>query len=186
MYCTLYNTSHARYLHSGILRKQGPQAAQAMANRILNMPIAVTNCHNDLHACWFQSTDLSRHVCSRLFVRSDLQPTGWRQGHGLQPTARAMAKTSPLNWRVLWSAWVERFTVSGMWDFCYSKQQNIKEPEQRKSKTTSGLIKQSIFLSIWEHAKTSSFLLMAIAGGSAEVLLCLAKDWRLLKLHDVC
>ena len=50
-------------------RKQEPQAAPAMANRILNMPIAVTNCHNDLHACWFQSTDLSRHVCSRLFVR---------------------------------------------------------------------------------------------------------------------
>ena len=28
----------------------------SMANQILNMLIAVTNCHNDLHTCWFQST----------------------------------------------------------------------------------------------------------------------------------
>ena len=30
--------------------------APAMANQILDMPIAVTNCHNVLQACWFQST----------------------------------------------------------------------------------------------------------------------------------
>ena len=57
--------------------KQGPQAAPAMANQILNMPIAVTNCHNDLYTCWFQSTGQCRHVCSCLF--EDLSVT-FQQG----------------------------------------------------------------------------------------------------------
>ena len=53
-----------------------------MAHRILNMPVAVKNCHNVLQTCLLLSTGQCRHVCSRLFVRSDDPITGWRQGHG--------------------------------------------------------------------------------------------------------
>ena len=64
-----------------------------MAHRILNMPIAVTNCDNGLQTCLFQSTVQCRHVCSCLFFRRSMSnlPNGRRHNHGL-PTARAMAK----------------------------------------------------------------------------------------------
>ena len=74
--------------------KPGPKRHWPMAHGILDMPIAVTNCHKVLQACLFRSTGQYRHVVSRLFVRSMItyHLSGWRHGHGLQPTARAMAK----------------------------------------------------------------------------------------------
>ena len=54
---------------SRAFQQQGPTQHWPMANQILNMPIAVTNCHNVLQACLFQSTGQCRHVCSCLFVK---------------------------------------------------------------------------------------------------------------------
>ena len=72
--------------------KQGPTRHWPMAHRILNMPNAVTNCHNVLQACFFSvympvQTYLFLSVCETI---TDA-PNRWSQGHGL-PTARAMAK----------------------------------------------------------------------------------------------
>ena len=83
--------------------KQGPTRHWAMAHRILNMPVAVKNCHNVLQTCLLLSTGQCRHVCSRLFFRSEPCPTtGWRQGHG-RLTSRPWQKCIEFNisWKII-------------------------------------------------------------------------------------
>ena len=50
---------------------------------------------NVLPYCPTTVTDHCRHVCSCLFIEMLTSPTkGWRQGHGLQLTAKAMANNT--------------------------------------------------------------------------------------------